>query len=171
MRLAKSVVGAMLEDTSSLESYLRSMAQRYSGNARAKDLVYGSYEDFVLKNGREWTITANSFKGKRAKAKDCYRNAYQLTLGKGLTYCEGWALHVIPIEHAWCIDDQGNVVDPTWSSGESYFGVAFKTSAVLRAATETGVYGLFGDYKRKHPILRGEFGTREDLSLLNSRSH
>lgn len=90
----------------------------------------------------------------RGTAKQCYRNSYNLAISLGLTYVEGIAIHEahgVPLQHAWCVDDQGRVYDVTWDTPEKaqYFGIPFSTNYVLEVSLETGVYGILGYENRK----------------------
>jgi hypothetical protein len=54
----------------------------------------------------------------------CFRNAYRLALARqDLSYVEGFALargwRRFPNPHAWCVDGQGRVIDPTESWADS----------------------------------------------------
>lgn len=66
------------------------------------------------------------------KKKECYRNAYLHSAhNKDLIYCEGLAVSKnlpLPLEHAWCLDNEGRVYDPTWDDSTEclYFGIAFR---------------------------------------------
>jgi hypothetical protein len=66
---------------------------------------------------------------------NCFEDAGRLALNSdSLTYCEGIAMSVFPVHHAWCIDSKGRVVDKTWAAVDAkintdrpniaYFGVA-----------------------------------------------
>lgn len=60
---------------------------------------------------------------------DCYPNAFNLAILSRLHYVEGYAIAGdigLPLQHAWCVDDAGQVFDPTWADGHTYFGMAFK---------------------------------------------
>lgn len=40
---------------------------------------------------------------------------------------------MFPVEHAWCVDDAGNVVDDTLrEAGVGYFGIPFDSQLVVR---------------------------------------
>ena len=69
---------------------------------------------------------------------------------KDLTYVEGFvAIHGVPIEHAWCVDANGVVVDPTIENVNqvvAYYGVPFKTEYLKRAILVNDVYGLLDWY-------------------------
>lgn len=84
---------------------------------------------------------------KRGLPKKCYQNAFELaTNNPDLTYCEGRAVGAMfPVEHAWCIDAQGRVVDNTWIDGDAqqaYFGAAFKTDFLLGWVERQARYGV-----------------------------
>lgn len=104
---------------------------------------------YVLKNGREYTLTADSFKGRRMLKKECYRNAGMMALRRDdLTYVEGYAMcGPIPIEHAWLADEDGNVIDPTIRQSATmpmsdYFGVPFTRAELEETIGRTGVWGI-----------------------------
>jgi len=83
---------------------------------------------------------------RRGTVRECYRNAYNLAMMHNeLQYVEGLALPDfmdIPIDHAWCIDDNGMVVDNTWPTvGKEYFGVPFDIKFVCNVIIDTGHFG------------------------------
>jgi hypothetical protein len=53
-----------------------------------------------------------------ARLKMCYENCQIIAFEvDDLTYVEGWAIEAqygLPLEHAWLVDGEGNIVDPTW---------------------------------------------------------
>jgi hypothetical protein len=77
----------------------------------------------------------------------CYKNAYWLAMNNpGYIYVEGFARGIIPMAHAWCITEDGTVVDPTWSKlhiGEEYFGIPMQLSWVTKVLLSTEMYGIF----------------------------
>jgi hypothetical protein len=109
-----------------------------------------SNADFVLKNGQQYKVTKDSFKGKRDKAKLCYMNAGKIAMeNSARTYVEGFISFMgIPVQHAWTVDDKGNVFDTTLKGGEDiknvkgYFGVPFEQSYVSKTALKTKVWGI-----------------------------
>lgn len=75
--------------------------------------------DYLLKYGFEQPYEPRSYDrelyGSRQMAKECFRNALMMAQERSLDYVEGYALgHGIPVHHAWCLDADGKVVDPTW---------------------------------------------------------
>jgi hypothetical protein len=77
------------------------------------------------------------------------------------TYCEGYAISVIPVAHAWCLDGQGNVVDPTWSGRlpcSDYFGLAFQTRFLRHQILENKYWGLIDAWRNDWPLLTGPVG-------------
>lgn len=73
-----------------------------------------------------------------------------------LVYVEGYAAGIIPVLHAWCVDSDGKVVDPTWDDGigTEYFGVPFNRAFVMTAVVDKGSYGLIDDMNGRWSLLR-----------------
>lgn len=87
-------------------------------------------EEVLLERGRfyEWRGTPEGLTYGRAK--ECYTNATHLAaLDKRLTYVEGVAFHgILPCGHAWCVDADGRVHDPTWrDAADTTCGLCFGT--------------------------------------------
>jgi hypothetical protein len=65
-------------------------------------------------------------------ARDCFNNATRYAAVRDdVVYAEGYALEPdlpIPVHHAWLIDVDGQVIDPTWkeTADHVYFGIPFK---------------------------------------------
>lgn len=99
---------------------------------------------FLLRNGRRWGVGPDTYDGPRGRRGQCYKNAALMALERReLTYVEGLATVVgVPLSHAWLVDGEGQVIDPTWGDGAGYFGVAFSTEYLLRCITKNGRYGL-----------------------------
>lgn len=88
--------------------------------------------DLILNRGRFFQPQPFPKGYRRGKAQDCYGNSSKLAMSKpGLTYCEGSVLCkfdtlVSHVDHAWCVTDDGKVIDVTLTNaGLSYFGVPF----------------------------------------------
>ena len=113
---------------------------------------------WMLDVGQEFTqaIPVSSYTDKyQDTLRQCYRNSMLLVAKHSeLTYVEGYAFSgTVPIcvTHAWCVNADGVVVDPTWSmrnglqidfSQASYYGVPMRMSFVEAVVSETGLYGV-----------------------------
>jgi hypothetical protein len=86
---------------------------------------------------------------RRGKPKHCYGNAFRLMLDRpDLTYCEGIGSNFIQTMHAWCVDRDGRVIDPTWKpdpllgTSPEYFGIRLRRAWVIRTTIERRQYGI-----------------------------
>jgi hypothetical protein len=112
---------------------------------------------WMVENGRHHQVDEDTYRGKRMPMKQCFENAYRLIItDHSLTYCEGYiSVYGIPIHHAWVIDINNKVRDPTLRKDNKvpireYFGVAFNTDYVMKALLINETYGLLdGYYNRK----------------------
>ncbi|WP_147283026.1 hypothetical protein [Pseudorhodoferax soli] len=92
----------------------------------------------------------------RGPAKQCYRNAAQLAMDfPELTYVEGIAQGgSILIPHAWCIDEDGRVVEATWpETGNAYWGAAYDTEFLIFWILKQKVWGVL------HEVVAAELFT------------
>jgi hypothetical protein len=86
----------------------------------------------------------------------CFDKAMELAKARGLTYVEGFMVfnragYSLPIGHAWCLDKNGHVVDPTaWKhmglAFLSYIGVPIKLEYSDWWKQLTGYYGCMDGY-------------------------
>lgn len=78
----------------------------------------------------------------RGPAKQCFDNATRIVIERLATgdtsvrYAEGYAMDAelpIPMQHAWLVDADNKVIDPTWrdATDNLYFGIVFETRFVL----------------------------------------
>lgn len=118
-----------------------------------EDWRYASYEELVLDYGTLYTEARVEVSG---PIKECFTNAWHAAMDNGWLYVEGYANSIIPVAHAWCIDDEGVVVETTWEqAGSEYYGVALDPRWVGKVAAETGYWSVFGnDWMRKCVLLR-----------------
>lgn len=82
--------------------------------------------------------------------KNCFENATLFAVGRNLAYVEGFiAVHGVPIHHAWCVNFQGDVIDPTIPDPErwEYFGIPMSIDFVLDTAEQTQMYGVLDNHK------------------------
>ena len=142
-----------------VKEFLEQMTKMIKSMNRQNGWKYSCMEEFVLENGKLSTDVAG--KVKRGKMKECFKNAFQLAdrYEDELTYVEGFAvskgvpLHVL---HAWCVDKQKKVHDPTWKDGAEYFGVEFDLMYVRKVIVQRKHYGVIDNWEGQWPLLRGE---------------
>ena len=131
-----------------------------------KEIRYRSHEEFVVKFGR--TYTPRPFPAKYRKwegePQACLYNAADLALAfPDLEYAEGFALHAdpridYPVEHAWCVDPKGNVIDPTWHEkvGREYFGVALDKWLLAEQHQSKLPFGLMFNWNLLEDVMCGK---------------
>jgi hypothetical protein len=147
----------MIED---IRQYLENF-KKLKGNKGMKGFKYSSIEDFWLQNGREMKSAPLHESYEMGAKKECFTNAFNLAMSEpNLTYCEGLAIPSnlpIPFDHAWCIDQEGNVVDNTWDDSEGcvYYGVGFEFEDVRQIVLESEHYGVVSNYYSDYKVLRG----------------
>ena len=142
-------------------TYLNQMVTLKDGMNKPEGFKYGSAEEFYLANGKEFkSASLDTDKYEYGKMKECYTNAFNLAVANPeLTYCEGISIPSnipMPIDHAWCVDKEGNVVDNTWSDSKdcSYYGVPFEWETVRSIVLDSGYYGIMYNYQSDFKILK-----------------
>lgn len=66
-------------------------------------------------------------------------------------HCEGYAiLGKDACLHAWLVNKDFEVIDPTWRDGKGYYGVVFKNRYFIHTLS----YGLIDNPREDYPILR-----------------
>ena len=91
---------------------------------------YAPYR-LVLALGREFKPRPPSASTPAGEYMNCFHSAYTLASHQSFRYCEGWATtRTAPTwlsrPHAWCVDDDGNVIDPAYVGRASYDVVAYR---------------------------------------------
>jgi len=145
-----------------VEKYIRDMAEfmKKFENTSPNVAITGNMYEFLLKNGRafDWKPRPKGVRKQRDGL--CYMNAYRLANRNQdkYTYVEGIGIHYIPTEHAWCITEDGTVVDPTWHEDgkvtPEYFGVPLRMEWINKTLLRTSQYGVLWDWRSRYPILR-----------------
>jgi hypothetical protein len=118
---------------------------------KADGFHYLGYEQLVLREGvifKDPVPTTRKFR--RTKMGDCFENALHAAMDDSdLTYCEGYAYSgLMPMHHAWVVDEDGEVHDPTWGTNErdheasGYVGVAFDLSFACGVIHRREMYGM-----------------------------
>jgi hypothetical protein len=78
---------------------------------------YASAEEMVLFSGTAFQTIITDCDLPPMQRGNCFANAFTLALNDpAYRYYEGWAYmeHGIPTHHAWVVDPNGKVQDPTW---------------------------------------------------------
>lgn len=151
-------------DVTNVTEYLRSMTEmRRSLSAHPRPWPYMCVEDYVLQHGHEYTGRSLPEGFEFGAPKQCFANSLRLARRrKSLLYCEGYGVTArvgIPLHHAWCVDDAGNVYDTTWEDGVAYVGVTFDTRYVSETAKRTGYHSVLDNWTEGYPLLTGAVGS------------
>jgi hypothetical protein len=135
--------------------YCDLLARTYHNNFR------GSYTpiDYILKHGQSWGPRVFPDHIQQGPEHQCFKTSALLAIKHdNLRYVEGFATSVIPMPHAWLVDSDGNVIDPTWDKtyGDDYFGVEIPTQTLLKVILKTDQYGVlsFENWDKILKILR-----------------
>ena len=114
---------------------------------------------FLLAHGRDYAIGPETFKGPRGEVHGCFKNATHLALeNERLTYVEGTVYcYGVGIDHAWCVDADGIVIDPTLEADRNgkmdritaYFGVPFRSDYLRKATIWNKIYGLLDGWSAR----------------------
>ena len=138
--------------------------QVLNGIKRRRRYAYESVEELLLEHGQEWTPARNQDDGLplvKTWPKQCFDNAYRMArASRGrLQYAEGYAVSIIPVEHAWLINEAGEVIDPTWHRhgngiGREYFGVTIPLERVKEIRSLGRVATALFCWEYAHPLLR-----------------
>lgn len=148
---------------------IRQMVEAESNSCPQRKWPYVCVEDFVLHHGRAFIRTRSLPKGiPRGDIKECYKNAFLLMMSNpNLTYVEGHACFqkslLMMHQHAWCVDETGDVIDPTWMKGLNHFGVPFTRAFVLATYEAIGRAGVIENEEQGYPLLSKKLsGFREE---------
>lgn len=127
----------------------------------AKENAGRAFGAFLMAHGRYFLSAPLPSRMRRGTVKQCYANAQKSVVqavrrGRPpLTYVEGFACSgglsvAIPMQHAWLVDGEGRVVDPTWEFPERscYFGVPFAADYVVSRKDRFGGYDSLLDDRR-----------------------
>lgn len=124
----------------STEQMIRDLAESLEKAGMAKNVF-----SIVAKHGMTFKSQERPAHITKDTPKECFKNAFLLAYGTGLVYAEGYiSVHGIPIHHAWCLDELGNVIDPTIDGQENheYFGIPFVMEFVFDVLTKSRMYGI-----------------------------
>ena len=181
-QLQAARLGPYLEDNSPLGEMLRCMeftatvqqSCNLTNNSQHK-FLYSGLEHFTLMHGAAWTPAELPLDIPVGEARMCFKNAFELVMGdpRRYHYVEGYASGYIPVHHAWAVDQQGRVVDPTWSdrrpgnpvTGRIYVGTSFNFRYVVNTLNETKQYSVLDQWMIGWPILTGKHDLTEAINV------
>lgn len=81
------------------------------------DTQHADYRKWLMKNSKEY-FEINKIESERysknAVVKGCYSNCYKIVMrNRKLKYIDGMVLALIPIDHAFLINEDNEIIDPT----------------------------------------------------------
>ena len=117
------------------KGYLQDLAAVIQTVGARTDWKYRGFEQLVLECGTMMELKPLPKTIKMGQPSFCYANCQRLVLkNRSLTYVEGYAMAQgvsLPLHHAWLLDANGYVIDPTWEPfGCCYLGIPLATSWV-----------------------------------------
>jgi hypothetical protein len=122
---------------------------------------YKTIEQVVLQCGFVFDKIDNSWPVKKGKMKACYLNSFKMVEDDpSLIYCEGFATShgalkgSFPVMHAWTIDQNGVVLDPTWSDGQTYLGVPFDWEFLIQSVVSYNQISLLDNPDNAWPVMQ-----------------
>lgn len=134
---------------------------------------YLGLEDFLLREGKFYPPKKLPTKYKRGLPKHCFGNSYELGVHKyKLQYCEGLVWSVVPIVHAWNLEENGTVVDLTLPEDvagfvRGYWGITFPLKHLIPLLYRREHYGPFlDDFARGYPLYQTPWNDGEALTSL-----
>lgn len=146
----------MLQETNQSEQFIRQVTGHFKDGS---PLAY----QVLAARGRVYPRKA-PYQPVLGQLGQCYENAYHLAMNQGLHYVEGLAIPGavgFAMDHAWCVDDDGQVFDPTWDNGQDYFGVPFSYDGLATIYDQSGHHSVFGNLFRLRKL--GVEGVRQLL--------
>lgn len=137
--------------------YLQRRAEWMRG--RQQGWRYSSMEEYVIENGQPFIFQPLPaiYVSHKGRWKECFANAFRLAMARDeLRYAEGYAMRdgSFGMHHAWCVDAQGRVVDPTWDFPADYYGVIYDLAYVGKVVSKKGVFGVIDNWTEDYPLLR-----------------
>lgn len=121
---------------------------------------YPTIYHFLLRHGRDFSWRPLPPSLRRGLPRQCFLNAMLLAFrSPRYIYVEGLARPPevnMSVEHAWCVDREGFVADPTWTEGTDYFGVPFRTKYLKKVALERKSSGVLYNPEMRFPLFTGK---------------
>lgn len=128
-----------------------------------KGYQYASIYELVADQGRYFTSQPLPPPFRRMRPKECFHNAATTAIRHhelGIMYCEGYVNvlknNIVPLLHAWCVDHNGNVIDPTigYQPHTQYIGIPFELDFVIHAYGVRKAGSILDDWQNGWPLLK-----------------
>jgi hypothetical protein len=144
------------------------MMRDFRGRVPPEGRAYDSREHFIVEHGEWFEPIPLPREYSYGRWKRCFLNSLELVAEHdGLTYVEGYASHLLPIHHAWCVDAQGRLIDVTWpvdaearaerlAPDAVYLGVRLPLAVAAEAVLD-GTGSVLDDWERGWPIFKDRF--------------
>lgn len=137
--------------------------------------------DFMSAHGIEFTGAVKPARYQWGYRGMCFRNAWSLALRSSrLTYVEGYATTgFMAVHHAWCIDENNNVVDTTWNpyaiarddrredadpTKWEYFGVPIRVDVLNSWMRQKPTMSVLYDFTYSQDFLAGDLTADEIIA-------
>lgn len=137
------------------------MAALESGVWRREGLVYFNRDELLHRHGQRFAYDRTRplpDDVPQGQLGECFSNAGR-EVGGAYRYVEGLAITsggIIPVHHAWLIDDDDNVIDSTWppdleavhgdeDGPREYFGLVIPDERVFEVITRRKIWGVLDD--------------------------
>ena len=120
-----------------IKNYLEALNSLYTANSKV-DYKYKCYEELILQEGFLTIPDPLHNTIIKLNKQYCYYNCYASVEAspKQFTYCEGYAIPEnvgIPISHAWLLNEEGLIVEPTLKSlAIEYYGIPFESAWLIK---------------------------------------
>lgn len=130
---------------------------------------YRGIEDLLLREGRVFRPVElpRRYQRHAGPMKACFENTQRLVrrFPHELHYAEGYAVSsLFPVLHAWAVDRDGQMVDPTWEwrAGDQWhdpeagaaIGLVFPTAVIVKPRRSGQSLSLLDDWTNRWPYLR-----------------
>lgn len=122
---------------------------------RRAGFQYANRDELLARHGQKFQWSPGELPDgvPSGKLGECFLNAGRLALSSDYRYCEGYAVTdggLIPVPHAWVIDEAGNVVDNTWHHFDEdrerqYLGVIVSMKRLAASTVRRGKWGVLDD--------------------------
>ena len=148
------------EACSGIKEYLEMQVNLLKTGNFSKIGSYHGCADFIIQHGISFGAVDLPDQYEMGEPQQCFANAYQAAGDHpDLIYCEGYACGIIPVHHAWCVDQQTrSVVEVTWERSHTfgYLGVPINFHYVIQAVARKGTHGVIDDWKNEWPMLKDD---------------